>query len=42
MAALREVIDAFPAAVHDNRHPDYAPTLGKNASPPLEGAPYVC
>ena len=31
VAALREAIAAFPAAVHDNRQPDYAPTLGKNA-----------
>jgi hypothetical protein len=28
VAALRESIDAFPAAVQDNRPPDYAPTLG--------------
>jgi hypothetical protein len=28
VAALRGSIDAFPAAVQDNRPPDYAPTLG--------------
>jgi hypothetical protein len=28
VAALRGAIDAFPAAVQDNRPPDYAPTLG--------------
>lgn len=28
VAALRGAIDAFPAAVRDNRPPDYAPTLG--------------
>lgn len=28
VAALRGSIDAFPAAVRDNRPPDYAPTLG--------------
>jgi hypothetical protein len=28
VAALRGSIDAFPAAVQDNRAPDYAPTLG--------------
>jgi hypothetical protein len=28
VAALRGSIDAFPAAVQDNRTPDYAPTLG--------------
>jgi hypothetical protein len=28
VAALRGVIDAFPAAIQDSRPPDYAPTLG--------------
>lgn len=28
VAALRGSIDAFPAAIQDNRPPDYAPTLG--------------
>ena len=28
VAALRGAIDGIPAAVHDNRPPDYAPTLG--------------